>query len=526
MHSWRITSSPGKKHRPKAPRNFWKVNRPASFSVTSPITFPRRNVTTLTSASWPQDYCVDMELTFPKFANKSPYGSEGGVALMGNLYISVVHTKKLFQGAGKGFGLMVSEQGNGDGAYYVTTGFAQPGSTHNALFCYRQTTNKPTWLIDGEKIDQGYLRNEGAKLPATRDVELTFFSGSQTDYNAERLWGATLHSWAITPLIVNPEGVAPTITVAVSKKNMPITSSRLNVATLSTAMWPEDYCVNFDLTFPKKRNKDPNGYEGAVALMGNIYLAVTHTKKLIGGEGPITAHGDRNTFGLAAFERSSGDGPWTVHYVTAAFARPGTTHKARFCYRKSVNEPSWKIDGKNIKQGYLYNKGVAFPSTRDVKLSFFGNDDKGTSNDKVGSLKGASLGSFQITTAPGGKYSKKKASLAQLTTSKPYVLRFHMTLSRCFTHCSKTKGLRYFAVTSGDTCVCSEFPPGLASGSNLCDVQCSGKPGEYCGGLGNYASVYNMFDCLPPGPEEKKQDQKKKIFFKILFLFVETHRFG
>jgi len=86
------------------------------------------------------------------------------------------------------------------------------------------------------------------------------------------------------------------------------------------------------------------------------------------------------------------------------------------------------------------------------------------------------------------------------------VLARGMTLAKCFTHCAKTKGMYYFALTRGDSCFCSATPPGVTSSPNNCDLHCSGHPEEYCGGWSTFASVYTMIDCLPPGPQEKRED--------------------
>lgn len=90
-----------------------------------------------------------------------------------------------------------------------------------------------------------------------------------------------------------------------------------------------------------------------------------------------------------------------------------------------------------------------------------------------------------------------------------------MSLEVCFTHCGRMRGMHYFSVTRGDTCFCSEAPPGKPGESEDCDVKCDGNPEEYCGGFSTaalgYFSVYTMVDCLPPGAEELKQDAAARL---------------
>lgn len=99
------------------------------------------------------------------------------------------------------------------------------------------------------------------------------------------------------------------------------------------------------------------------------------------------------------------------------------------------------------------------------------------------------------------------ALVAQPVKEEVFVLARGMTLAKCFTHCAKTKGQHYFAVTRGDSCLCSATPPGNLASPNNCDLRCSGNTEEYCGGFSSYASVYTMIDCLPPGPQEQKEDK-------------------
>merc|ERR1719454_2063912 len=99
-------------------------------------------VVTLTSKEWPSDYCVDLDLTFPSHYNGNRYGYGGAIVMMGQVYITATHTRKLLTGSG--FGLMAIEQSNGSGPYFATAGFATPGSRHKVSFCYKESTNVPT----------------------------------------------------------------------------------------------------------------------------------------------------------------------------------------------------------------------------------------------------------------------------------------------------------------------------------------------------------------------------------------------
>jgi len=171
-----------------------------------PLSQAKRDVATLTPARWPpRGYCVDIDLTFPNKENADPKGIQGSVSTMGDLQLSVIHTKSLLGGGAGGFGLMASEAKKANAAsvssspFYVTGAIAKPGSRHKAIFCYDKTANEPSWLVDGKKVTQGYLRNEGAPFAAEQYTTLSLFTGAH-DEDIHTLTGATMHSFEITSL--------------------------------------------------------------------------------------------------------------------------------------------------------------------------------------------------------------------------------------------------------------------------------------------------------------------------------------
>lgn len=80
-------------------------------------------------------------------------------------------------------------------------------------------------------------------------------------------------------------------------------------------------------------------------------------------------------------------------------------------------------------------------------------------------------------------------------TADIYTLTLGMTLSRCFNHCRGHEGSKYFAITKGKHCICTEIPPGQFIADHECYQKCSGNPAEVCGGVANAASVFTMMDC-------------------------------
>jgi len=84
-------------------------------------------------------------------------------------------------------------------------------------------------------------------------------------------------------------------------------------------------------------------------------------------------------------------------------------------------------------------------------------------------------------------------------------LEMGMTLAKCFSHCRRSKGVKYFGVTEGSKCFCSEEPPGVAIGAQHCAMECSGSPAEYCGGMVHSASVFTMINLNCDGPSKRQQ---------------------
>jgi len=164
-----------------------------------------------------------------------------------------------------------------------------------------------------------------------------------------------------------------------------------NVVTLTEAQWPQDYCIDFEITFPDAVNQNVHGNGGVIAFLGTygesgLQIEVTHTSKL------FRAASGNNHFGLMARDRSSNSAPM---FGTNAFAALGSRHRGRFCYLASpINEPSWEIDGQKGTAQYL-NLAVGatpaeFPTDRSKKLNLFAGD--GTT--KMGGA--ATLHSFKI----------------------------------------------------------------------------------------------------------------------------------
>merc|ERR1719343_81823 len=124
---------------------------------------------------------------------------------------------------------------------------------------------------------------------------------------------------------------------------------KLKVATLTSSMWPADYCIDFDITFPSSIKCDQYGNVGAVALLGQFAIYVTCTSKLFEG------NKQKGNFGFVAFEQMNGRGPY---FATEGLGGPSSVHDMTFCYRESAaNEaPVWLRSKKAVKAGYLYNR--------------------------------------------------------------------------------------------------------------------------------------------------------------------------
>jgi hypothetical protein len=117
--------------------------------------------------------------------------------MLGQVDICVTHTKKLL-GGGKGFGVMAIEQSNGKGPYFATAGMFAPGSRQKLTFCYKESTNEPSFIV-ADKVQGGYLHNKKVKYPTTRNVKLSLLTGSHSSDTVEALKGGQLHSLQIRP---------------------------------------------------------------------------------------------------------------------------------------------------------------------------------------------------------------------------------------------------------------------------------------------------------------------------------------
>jgi len=82
----------------------------------------------------------------------------------------------------------------------------------------------------------------------------------------------------------------------------------------------------------------------------------------------------------------------------------------------------------------------------------------------------------------------------------------HMTREKCFSQCRDLPGMRYFALTAGHTCYCSEYPLGVKVARDACSTRCEGDERQRCGGPHGAASVFTMFDCTPATALEKKKE--------------------
>jgi len=156
---------------------------------------------------------------------------------------------------------------------------------------------------------------------------------------------------------------------------------------LSSDEWPEDYCFDFDITFPPKNNGNKYGYVGAVALLGQVYIVVTHGIKLF--PQPNSGTG----FGLMVIEQSNGNGPY---FATEELGGPKAALSMTFCYKESPKRPEtpvWYKNGKPVKAGYLYNPEARYPTDRDVPLTFLSGSH---TSKNVEPLVGGKLDSFSI----------------------------------------------------------------------------------------------------------------------------------
>jgi len=89
---------------------------------------------------------------------------------------------------------------------------------------------------------------------------------------------------------------------------------------------------------------------------------------------------------------------------------------------------------------------------------------------------------------------------------------YGMTIGACFAKCKKKRGMKYFALTNGDQCLCSVTPPGQDIDEGSCNKKCSGKSNEICGGDSiNIASVYTMVNCAPLPSSELDAEYKDAL---------------
>jgi len=84
-----------------------------------PFAAPANNVASLSSTTWPTDYCIDFDVIFLAEQNSNQYDYQGAVAQLGgtttcdNLVLYVTHTTKLLSGSGMGFMALINCQGSG-----------------------------------------------------------------------------------------------------------------------------------------------------------------------------------------------------------------------------------------------------------------------------------------------------------------------------------------------------------------------------------------------------------------------------
>jgi len=177
-----------------------------------------------------------------------------------------------------------------------------------------------------------------------------------------------------------------------------VTTPKHKVVKLNSELWPSDYCLDFDVTMPSKKNSNAYGYGGTIAMLGKVDLVVTHTKKLLDSDDPHI--GD---FGFMVIEQSNGAGPY---FATRGLVKPGARQKGTFCYNEAANKPTFLINGKS-EGGYLSNPTAKYPTTRtDVYLTLLSGSHTG--NTEV--LHGGKLHSFSIHKHSTVKACKKISS--------------------------------------------------------------------------------------------------------------------
>jgi len=178
-----------------------KVKTSVTYTVPAaslPITAATRSIATLYSTNWPNNFCVDFDITFPEKLSGSAYGYGGAIVMLGQVYLTLTQSSKLLVPGTGGFGFMAIEQSNGAGPYYATVQVGAPGTRHAATFCYLAAKNKPSWAVDGASIRADYSHGRGARFPEFRDVPLSILAASHTGSgNGEDMSGGILHSLSI-----------------------------------------------------------------------------------------------------------------------------------------------------------------------------------------------------------------------------------------------------------------------------------------------------------------------------------------
>lgn len=111
---------------------------------------------------------------------------------------------------------------------------------------------------------------------------------------------------------------------------------------------------------------------------------------------------------------------------------------------------------------------------------------------------------------PPTQYVHSSCMQMPLDAIASYASPLGMSVNKCFHHCERRPGNKFFGMTRGHECFCSPLPLGRIVSGDRCDIKCAGAPAEFCGGVSNIASTYTMINCMPPTPEEEKRAAAKK----------------
>lgn len=234
-----------------------------------------------------------------------------------------------------------------------------------------------------------------------------------------------------------------------SLAGLPTTTAMPGIGMLTPSVWPEDYCLNFDVTFPAEQNDHEQGYQGALAMLGgvhgsdegNLYVGVIHTDFLLRGNG----------MGFLAHIQGDQRGPF---FGTMGVGAPGSRHTASFCYKGSVNEAAWIIDG--ARQGdYKDNRGVPFPSGRSGSVSLLSTHLGAEEKDR---MTGATLHSFTIS-----KIMDHIEEKAVYKLTENMICRYNFNpldpndqntddFNACKEACESTPGCSEFSTGGGEGC--------------------------------------------------------------------------